>query len=84
MGFVLPNLKCNCRVASGLGVRLSPDLALDFNPGAAVRAPIWIALEIQSGFRADLKLDSNLLFGGGTAPKSSKEQFEKTAGFTLD
>ena len=34
------------RVASGLGVRLSPDLALDFNPGAAVRAPIWIALKI--------------------------------------
>ena len=33
----------NCRVTFRLGVRLSPDLALSFNPGAAVRAPIWIA-----------------------------------------
>ena len=63
---------------------MSPDLALDFNPGAAVRAPIWIALEIRGGFRADLKLDSNLLFVRRTAPKLSKEKFEKTAGLALD
>ena len=72
--------------------RAAPGWGLD-----RVRIWLWISiqalqseprsefpLKTRGRFRADLKLDSDLLFVKRTAPKSSKGQFEKTAGLALD